>query len=166
METKLYLTPGTWVRVDTLLKKKGEKYYSHIKCELLENGCTTGQFYAIPISYFLMEPKSLVVKNDLMVSYSTHGIPYMNHRFDKNRLLWIKDKIARFMFIHVVDNIIGPSNRDSSKDRHWAVWKYDIETKDEEYTEAIDDYSYSGNELDEMYKATLGGDASNEWNID
>ena len=101
-----------------------------------------------------------------MVSYSTHGIPYMNHRFDKNRLLWIKDKIARFMFIHVVDNIIGPSNTDSSKDRHWAVWKYDIETKDEEYTEAIDDYSYSGNELDEMYKTAFGGDASNEWNID
>lgn len=140
METRYYFEPGAHLRVDGLLKAKGSRFYTHLQCVQyeLESGSSRliqGQTYAVPIFYFLMEPRSLSVKESLEDIYRQHNLPYMNHKFDKKRLQWIKNIIMRFMWITVVDNVIGPSNGNADKDRHWAVWKYDFENKDPEYVE-------------------------------
>lgn len=138
METKFFLVPGTMIRVDSLLKKKGSQYFTHMQCVVTENGRSTDKVYAIPISYFLMEPTSFIVQEELKSKYQANHIPYMNKKFDKKMFLWLRDKIQRFMFITVVDNVIGPTNTDPSKLRPWAVWKWDVEVP--AYYPEDDDY--------------------------
>lgn len=70
--------------------------------------------------------------------------------------VWLKDKIKRFMFITIVDNVIGPSNSDPTKRRPWAVWKYRVETTDD-FSYVPEDEGYSNDELDDMYRAAMNG---------
>lgn len=160
-----YLETGTVVLVHSLLKKNGATYHSFVDCAPLVDGRRISEnSYAVPISYFFLEPVDLSVREELKSIYSANHIPYMNHKLDRDRFIWLKDKIGRFMSITIVDNVIGPSNSNPEKIRHWPVWKWQVEITDEELQEAYD--GYSSQDLEDMYRDAMNGDLSNSWNID
>ena len=127
IETKYQLDPGTVIRVDSLLKRTGAEYYTHLHCQIFKNRTPTSEWYAIPITYFFCEPLDSSTLDKLNDEYSKHGSRMLNKNFDRNMFRWIKEKMGYFLFITVLDNISGPLNSNPSKMRPYPVWKYETE---------------------------------------
>ena len=116
-EIKTDFSPGTQFRVAGLLKKNGAKFYSHLECVLYDNNHETSKVYAIPLSLFLLEPSDNSVKEELENKYRQYGIPYMNHKLDKSRFVWLCNMIRCFMSITIIDTVWGPMNVNHYKKR-------------------------------------------------
>lgn len=162
-EIKTDFSPGTQFRVAGLLKKNGAKFYSHLECVLYDNNHETSKVYAIPLSLFLLEPSDNSVKEELENKYRQYGIPYMNHKLDKSRFVWLCNMIRCFMSITIIDTVWGPMNVDPYKKRAYAVWTYDIETYEED--EPYDD-SDNGTDNEEAYRSAYEDDPMASWNND